>query len=370
MAASIGKHIKNFGQLMLLHKSMSIGVVIISIAIFIAIFAYVLAPDSSTNANRIIPEIGSKPPGFSIQLLKLPLHKTKEETSGFINSLKFFFNGEPNRFNYIPITSYTTKNGQLYAQKYVGDGVEQPIEFPLNELPKQFITKTTFYLGTDTLGRDILSRLLIGTRISLAVGLIAVVISLTIGILLGLMAGYFGGKTDAAIMWLINVIWSIPTILLVFAVTLVLGKGFWQVFIAVGLTMWVNVARMVRGQTMAVKQLDYITAAKVLGYSNSRILLKHVLPNIAAPVMVIAANNFAGAIVIEAGLSFLGIGIQPPQPSWGLMMKENYNFIITHQPALALAPGIAIMLLVVGFNLLGNGLSDILNVPGSIRIGN
>lgn len=370
MVASIGKHIKNFGQLMLQHKSMSIGITIITTALLIAIFAYVIAPDSSTNANRMIPEIGSKPPGFSIHLLKLPLPKTNKETNGFINGVKFFLNGKPNRFNYIPITSYTTRNGQLYAQKYVGDGVEQPIQFPLNQLPQQFITKATFYLGTDTFGRDILSRLLIGTRISLAVGLIAVVISLTIGILLGLMAGYFGGKTDAVIMWLINVIWSIPTILLVFAVTLVLGKGFWQVFIAVGLTMWVNVARMVRGQTMAVKQLDYITAAKVLGYSNSRILLKHILPNIAAPVMVIAANNFAGAIVIEAGLSFLGIGIQPPQPSWGLMMKENYNFIITHQPALALAPGIAIMLLVVGFNLLGNGLSDILNVPGSVRIGN
>jgi peptide/nickel transport system permease protein len=370
MAASIGKRIKNFGQLMLQHKSMSIGVTIITIALLIAIFASVLAPDNSTNANRMLPEIGSKPPGFSIQLLKLPLHKTNEKTSGFINGLKFFLNGKTDRFNYIPITAYTTRNGQLYAQKYVGDGVEQPIQFPLNQLPQQFITKATFYLGTDTFGRDILSRLLIGTRISLAVGLIAVVFSLTIGILLGLMAGYFGGKTDAAIMWLINVIWSIPTILLVFAVTLVLGKGFWQVFIAVGLTMWVNVAGMVRGQTMAVKQLDYITAAKVLGYSNSRILLEHVLPNIAAPVMVIAANNFAGAIVIEAGLSFSGIGIQPPQPSWGLMMKENYNFIITHQPALALAPGIAIMLLVVGFNLLGNGLSDILNVPGSVRIGN
>jgi peptide/nickel transport system permease protein len=284
--------------------------------------------------------------------------------------LKFFLNGKTDRFNYIPITADTTRNGQLYAQKYVGNGVEQPIQFPLNQLPQQFITKATFYLGTDTFGRDILSRLLIGTRISLAVGLIAVVFSLTIGILLGLMAGYFGGKTDAAFMWLINVIWSIPTILLVFAVTLVLGKGLWQVFIAVGLTMWVNEAGMVRGQTMAVKQLDYITAAKILGYSNSRILLKHVLPNIAAPVMVIAANNFAGAIVTEAGLSFSGIGIQHPQPSWGLMMKENYNFIITHQPALALAPGIAIMLLVVGFNLLGNGLSDILNVSGSVRIGN
>jgi peptide/nickel transport system permease protein len=164
------------------------------------------------------------------------------------------------------------------------------------------------------------------------------------------------------IMWLLNVIWSIPTLLLVFALTLLLGKGFWQVFIAIGLTMWVNVARIVRGQVLAVKQLEYVEAARALGYRDARIIIRHILPNILGPVMVIAAANFASAIVIEAGLSFLGIGVQPPQPSWGLMIKENYNFIITHNPMLALAPGIAIMLLVLAFNLLGNGLRDALNV--------
>ena len=122
-------------------------------------------------------------------------------------------------------------------------------------------------------------------------------------------------------MWLLNVIWSIPTLLLVFALTLLLGKGFWQVFIAIGLTMWVNVARIVRGQVLAVKELEYVEAARALGYRDSRIILRHILPNILGPVMVIAASNFASAIVIEAGLSFLGIGVQPPQPSWGLMIK-------------------------------------------------
>jgi peptide/nickel transport system permease protein len=189
-----------------------------------------------------------------------------------------------------------------------------------------------------------------------------VILSLSIGIFLGALAGYYGGKTDQLIMWLLNVIWSIPTLLLVFALTLLLGKGFWQVFIAIGLTMWVNVARIVRGQVLAVKELEYIEAARALGFRDSRIIIRHILPNILGPVMVIAAANFASAIVIEAGLSFLGIGVQPPQPSWGLMIKENYNFIITHNPMLALAPGIAIMLLVLAFNLLGNGLRDALNV--------
>jgi len=133
------------------------------------------------------------------------------------------------------------------------------------------------------------------------------------------------------------------------------GKRFWQIFIAVGLTMWVSVARLVRGQVMAIKELEYVQAAKALGLRNSRIILRHILPNISGPIMVIAAGNFATAIIIEAGLSFLGIGVQPPQPSWGLMIKENYNFIITHNPMLALIPGFAIMLLVLAFNLLEMG---------------
>ncbi|HMZ46298.1 MAG TPA: ABC transporter permease, partial [Chitinophagaceae bacterium] len=146
------------------------------------------------------------------------------------------------------------------------------------------------------------------------------------------------------------------------AITLVLGKGFWQVFIAVGLTMWVNVARLVRGQVMIAKELEYIEAARVLGFNHFRIIVKHILPNIIGPILVITAANFAGAIVIEAGLSFLGIGVQPPQPSWGLMIKDHYNFIVTNNAILALIPGIAIMLLVLAFNILGNGLRDALNV--------
>ena len=163
-------------------------------------------------------------------------------------------------------------------------------------------------------------------------------------------------------MWLVNVTWSIPTLLLVFAITMALGKGFWQIFIAVGLTMWVSVARLVRGQVMVIKELEFVQAAKALGFKNSRIILRHILPNILGPLMVIAASNFATAIIIEAGLSFLGIGVQAPMPSWGLMIKENYNFIITHNPLLAVIPGITIMVLVLAFNLLGNGLRDAVDV--------
>lgn len=278
---------------------------------------------------------------------------------------KCFF-GKPDQYDLIPITGYYQTSDSIVAQKFIDEGVSERLAYSKKDLAAQPVVAKKFLLGTDKYGRDILSRLVVGTRVSLSVGLITVFISLTIGIILGAIAGYFGGRADNVIMWLINVIWSIPTLLLVFAITLLLGKGFWQVFIAVGLTMWVNVARLVRGQVMVTKELQYVEAGKVLGFSDFRVITRHILPNIFGPVMVIAASNFASAIVIEAGLSFLGVGVQPPQPSWGLMIKENYNFIITQNPMLALAPGFAIMLLVLAFNLLGNGLRDALNVRGKL----
>jgi peptide/nickel transport system permease protein len=163
-------------------------------------------------------------------------------------------------------------------------------------------------------------------------------------------------------MWVINVTWSIPTLLLVIAITLALGKGFWQVFIAVGLTMWVEVARVVRGQVMSVKQMQYVNAAKALGFNNFRIITKHILPNSMAPVIIISAANFAAAILIESGLSFLGIGAQPPMPSWGGIIKDHYSYIILGKPYLAIIPGLAIMSLVTAFMLIGNALRDALDV--------
>ena len=157
-------------------------------------------------------------------------------------------------------------------------------------------------------------------------------------------------------------IWAIPTILLVFAITVVLGKGFWQIFLAVGLTMWVGAARIVRGQVLGVKQLEYVEAANALGYGTARIVVRHILPNILGPIMVVAAANFATAILLEAGLSFLGIGVQPPTPSWGAMIKDNYGYIVSDMPYMALVPGAAIMILVLLLNMIGNGIRDALDV--------
>lgn len=323
----------------------------------VAVFGYAFAPDNSSNANQMHLEIHSKKPGFSVLMLTIP---SKNETSqSWLSILK---NGKRNMDTEIPIRSYQIQKNTLTYVRYT-DGMTKSL--PLKKLyndPEKYIGTRTFYFGTDKYGRDVLSRLIVGTRISFFIGFIAVFISLLIGVSIGATAGYFGGKIDTFIMWLINITWSIPTLLLVIAITLALGKGYWQVFIAVGLTMWVEVARVVRGQVMSTKQLQYVEAAKALGFSNFRIIARHIVPNIMAPIIVISAANFASAILIESGLSFLGIGAQPPTPSWGAMIKNHYNYIILGKPYLAIIPGIAIMSLVMAFMLIGNALRDALDV--------
>ena len=355
----------HIGRRLLHNKGTLFGLIVIALSLVVALCAYFIAPDPSPNANRIIVEIGGRKPGFQQLFLLLP----KERPASHVSFFGRLLNGREDAFDYIPINSYVVKDDSLIIQKFVDEDVEERRSYAIADPhhpgtpPLLYqIKKQTFWLGTDKYGRDILSRLLIGVRVSLAVGLVTVLLSLSVGVLLGALAGYFRGRVDEIILWLVNVIWSIPTLLLVFAIMLVLGKGFWQVFIAIGLTLWVNVARIIRGQVLAAREREYVEAARALGYSHSRILFRHILPNVMGPVWVVAASNFASAIVIEAGLSFLGVGVQPPQPSWGLMIKENYNFIITHNPMLALAPGLAIMLLVLAFNMLGNGLRDVLNV--------
>lgn len=338
------------------------------VCVLIAIFAYAIAPDDSQNANQMHLSIHSKSPGFSVQMLTIP--SAVEKKSGFYT----FFFGEKTTATEIPISNYKTSNNGVLVTEYAGtneDGLQKEystVLFPSAKTPSEiseiYISEKKFILGTDKYGRDLLSRMLIGIRISLAIGFVAVFISLVIGITLGAIAGYFGGKIDAAIMWLINVTWSIPTLLLVIAITLALGKGFWQVFIAVGLTMWVEVARVVRGQVMGVKQMQYVTAARALGFTDYRIITKHILPNAMAPVIIISAANFAAAILIESGLSFLGIGAQPPMPSWGGIIKDHYSYIILGKPYLAIIPGLAIMSLVTAFMLIGNALRDALDVRG------
>lgn len=333
----------------------------------IAVFAYVFAPDSSQNANQMHLSIHSKSPGFSVQMLTIPQEKNEEQS--FFNKLFF---GTKNLSTEIPIASYTIKENALVIKPYSElKNTDLVKSYSLGKFPKKnsikevvnsYVSTKTFVLGTDKYGRDLLSRVLVGARISFFIGFVAVFISLLIGIFMGALAGYYGGKIDAVIMWFINIAWSIPTLLLVIAITLALGKGYWQVFVAVGLTMWVEVARVVRGQVMGVKEQQYVTAARALGFTDFRIIFKHILPNVVAPLIVISAANFAAAILIESGLSFLGIGAQPPIPSWGAMIKDHYSYIILGKPYLAIVPGLAIMSLVMAFMLIGNALRDALDV--------
>jgi peptide/nickel transport system permease protein len=257
-----------------------------------------------------------------------------------------------------------SKNSINYSD-LSNDGIKKSIpftDFPSNltsnQIIEQFLIKRNYIFGTDNYGRDVFGRVMLGTRVSMSIGIIAVLISLLIGLFIGLTSGYYGGLTDKILMMVINIFWSIPTLLLVIAFSLALGKGFWQVYVAVGLTMWVEVARVVRGQVISEKNKDYIVATKVLGFSDLRVFFKHLIPNIIGPILIISAANFASAILIESGLSFLGIGTQPPIPSWGSMIKDNYQYIILGKAYLAVIPGIAIMLLVTSFMFLGNNLEE------------
>lgn len=350
-----------------------VALIVIMLAVLLAIFAYPLSPDGTPLANNMVVELSARKAGYKQDFLLIPKQR-KPETPSLLSG---FFSGKPSPYTFVPINGYYLQNDTLYARHHVDAGIEDTLRYPLswlqvksgNTTPAAWIAEHNietkhFLLGTDRYGRDILSRLLIGTRVSITVGIVSVILSLSIGIFLGSLAGWYGGKVDGAIMYLINMLWSIPTLLLVFAITLTIGKGFWEIFIAIGLTSWVSAARLIRGQVMQLKEMDFITAAKALGFTDGRIIFRHILPNIAGPVMVVAAANFATAILIEAGLSFLGVGVQPPTPSWGLMIKEHYNFLIAGNPLPAIIPGLAIMLLVLAFNIVGNALRDAIDVRG------
>jgi peptide/nickel transport system permease protein len=337
------------------------SLILLFLCIGAACLGYLLTPDKTTDGNRILPAMALKSPFSQSLIFRLP------QSGSYSNNI--WLNGDSRNYQYYVLNEYNILNDTLLLRVVAGAGLpDTTITYSVSKLSQMGVAiddciyEQVHLLGTDNLGRDILSRLILGLRISLSVGLIAVFISLSIGILLGALAGYYGGYTDKLIQWIINIIWAIPTVLLVFALTIVLGKGFWQIFIAIGLTIWVSAARLIRGQVMSVKQEQYIEAARNLGYGNLRIIFKHILPNILGPILVIASSNFATAILLEAGLSFLGIGVQPPAPSWGSMIRDNYGYIISDTPYMALIPGFAIMLLVLLLNLIGNGLRDALDV--------
>jgi peptide/nickel transport system permease protein len=215
-------------------------------------------------------------------------------------------------------------------------------------------------LGLDDLGRDVLSRIIFGARVSLEVGFSVVLLASLIGVTLGAMSGYFGGAVDVLVMRLCDILLAFPGILLAIALVAVLGPSLVNVVLALSIIGWVGYARLVRGQVLKVREMEFVTAAKALGAKSPRVILRHVLPNVMNPVIVMATLGLAGAILAEASLSFLGLGVQPPTPSWGAMLTSGRRYLglANH---LAIFPGAAIMLAVMGLNFLGDGLIDALD---------
>ena len=233
-----------------------------------------------------------------------------------------------------------------------------PAEFHLSQILEA--PSWQHLLGTDELGRDVLSRMIYGAQISLKVGFVAVGIATLIGMVLGALAGYYGGLIDSAIMRLVDIMLCFPSFFLILAVIALLEPSIWNIMIVIGLTSWMGVARLVRAELMTLKQRDYVAAARVLGANDERIIFRHLLPNAMAPVLVSATLGVAGAILTESALSFLGIGVQPPTPSWGNILtagKDNISVAWW----LSLYPGLAILITVLAYNLLGEGLREALD---------
>jgi peptide/nickel transport system permease protein len=393
---------------LLKNKPAIFGLVIIVLAHVVALLGYLLMPDKTPFANDGSALIKKRPMGFEAKLLKLRINREIEE----VNFIKKMYFGEESKYTIIPVDTvflhgwkvcYTPVGKKIVDSldlinvvrpvhvsseesygakgnyKIEGDVVkyvdlDEKIQTVtksqlISEFWSENIEIRKYVLGTDKAGRDILSRLLFGTRISLSIGFISVLISMIVGVSLGALAGFFGGLIDDVIMWLMTVVWSIPAIMLIIAISLVLeSKGVFVAFLAVGLTMWVDVARVVRGQIISIKEKLFVEAAKALGIENLRIIFIHILPNIMGPLIVIATANFASAILIEAGLSFLGLGVQPPMTSWGMMVNEGYYSNWERDGGyLVILPSIAISLMVLAFNLFGNGLRDAYDPKSAVK---
>ncbi|NQW29314.1 MAG: ABC transporter permease [Ignavibacteria bacterium] len=324
-----------------------IGMIVLTTMIFMAVAAPLITPFSPTVQ---ILEYSVKPAGFSGKILY------KKNSAN------------PDQPSIIAVESFSEVGDSVHYTDPAGQPYVIPTSMLQGANKDEWSAEPTFLLGTDRFGRDMFTRLVYGMRISLSVGLISESIALIIGIILGSLAGYFRGGVDDVIMWLVNVVWSFPTILLVVAFSVILGKGYWQTFVAIGISSWVDIARIVRGQFFSIREQEYIEATRAMGFGTVRTIFRHMLPNAAGPIIVLATAGFATAIIAEASLSFIGLGVQPPTPSWGQMIKDGYGYIaLGTNWGMTLFPSIAMAIAVISLNLFGDGLRDAFDPKTSQR---
>jgi len=317
----------------------------------LGILGYSITPDSSVDANQIMPEWASLSPGTQVKFV--------EKNRNAPRSFFYWLTGDDGLGELISVSDANKVSLKNNTIAFLNDKTGLVKTVILDSIEGRKIQTRKFLLGTDRFGRDIYSRLVIGTRVSLSIGFLSMMISLIIGVFIGLISGYFGGNIDLVLTWLITVFWSVPTLLIALGLSFFLGKGYFQVLLATGLSSWVEVARVVRGQTMQMKNREFILSARITGFSSFYIMFKHILPNLKGSLSVLATTNFAAAILLEAGLGFLGLGVAPPTPSWGIMVKENLGYLVLDQAYLAIIPGLAIMILVMAFNLMSMGFKDV-----------
>lgn len=371
-----------------------LGFYVLLFTFLIAFFGALIRPDKSPLANDQNLAIARLSPFSSVRFLEVRKNRPIPDSKWW---QMFFQGGQESNVNLIPIENIELQQHRVKVKVWSAFDIEEHRYYSLIDLffavddqaiaafarttdgsfdfedlygvqhevhvedlqarfEKEHTSKRFFVLGTDPSGRDVLSRLMAGSVASMAVGLSSVFIALIIGLSIGVTAGYYGGWIDRLLSWVINVFWSVPAILLVISVALVLGTGMFALFMGIGLILWVEMAQVIRGEVLSLREKEYVKAARLMGLSHGQIIRSHILPGITGPVAILSASNFAEAILLEAGLSFLGIGIQPPRPSWGNMIRESYGYIITDGAYLALVPGISIVVLVLAFVMVSQGL--------------